>query len=153
ELNNAEDIDKVIEAYYRNNYFRAKHILVEDEALAKELLEKARNGADFDALMKEYSTDPGTAYYPDGYVFTYNEMVPVFEECVRNTDIGGFGLCRSDYGWHVILRLELPEDYSDVQYDIELALLNSHIRERISEDALKYGVTSEINWELINAVG
>ena len=153
ELSNAEDIDKDIEEYYKNNFFCAKHILVEDEATAKELLKKVQDGEDFDELMKKDSTDPGMEQFPNGYVFTYDDMVPEFEECVINTEIGGFGLCKSDYGWHVILRLELPEDYSGVQSDIERAMINSHIKKRMSEDALKCGVTSEINWELINAVG
>ena len=153
ELTNAENADALIDEYYRSNYFCAKHILVEDETLADDLLKKVQSGEDFDSLMREYSTDPGTEYSPDGYVFTYGEMVEEFENCVKNTDIGDFGLCKSDYGWHVILRLELPGDYSDMQDDIKSSYVYSHITRRMNEDALKYGITSEINRELVNAVG
>ncbi|MGN0183228.1 MAG: S-layer homology domain-containing protein [Candidatus Ornithomonoglobus sp.] len=145
-----EEVEKL---YYNANYFRAKHILVEDEAQAAELLSQVQSGADFDELMNKYSSDPGTAYYPDGYVFTYNEMVPEFEECVKNTEIGGFGLCRSDYGWHVIARLPLPEDYSDIKEELEQAMINEYINDRVNNDIKRFGITSEINWELVSAVG
>ena len=131
----------------------AKHILVEDEALAKELLKKVQKGTDFDSLKKKYSQDPGSQGSPDGYVFTYGEMVPEFEECVKSTDIGELGLCKSVYGWHIILRLDLPEDYTDIQYNIEQSFFASYVDNKTNEQASQYGIISKINWDLVNAEG
>ncbi len=36
------------------------HILIEDEAKAKEVRERAAKGEDFAALAKEFSEDPGS---------------------------------------------------------------------------------------------
>ena len=153
ELLSAGNYDELIKEYYQNNYMCAKHILVEDEALAKELLKKFQKGTDFDSLKKKYSQDPGSQGSPDGYVFTYGEMVPEFEECVKSTDIGELGLCKSVYGWHIILRLDLPEDYTDIQYNIEQSFFASYVDNKTNEQASEYGIISKINWDLVNAEG
>ena len=49
--------------------------LAEAEKKANEILERAKNGEDFDALIKEYNEDPGMESNQDGYFFTDGEMV------------------------------------------------------------------------------
>lgn len=109
EVSAAEALD-----YFKNNYFRAKHILVEDEKLLLELKARAENGEDFDALMKQHSTDPGSQTYPDGYVFTYGEMVREFEDCVTSLEYGELGTCQSSYGMHLVKRLPLGENDNEI---------------------------------------
>lgn len=123
----AEDLteDKLKE-YFNNNYFRAKHILLatmdtstqakyddakiaEQKTLADSLLQRAQSGEDFDALVSEYSEDPGSQSQPDGYYFTYGEMVSEFENTVTGLKENEIGFCESDYGYHVIKRLPLEE--------------------------------------------
>ena len=65
--------------------------------------------ARFDELMAEYSEDPGSTSYPEGYFFTSGEMVDEFETAVAALD-EQYGLSEpvlSSYGWHVILRCPL----------------------------------------------
>src|SRR5699024_4291313 len=53
-----EDLEKRLEE--SQTEINARHILVEDEATAKEVKEKLDKGDDFAKLAKEYSTDPGS---------------------------------------------------------------------------------------------
>ena len=50
------------------------------KALAEEIYQKAISGEDFDSLIAEYGEDPGMETYPNGYVFTYDQMAEEFEE-------------------------------------------------------------------------
>ena len=77
--------------------------------LAKGILEKARGGADFAALMKESSEDPGSKdsgrVYP---VSTDTPMVEPFKNLSLRLKMGEVGLVKSPFGWHVIKRVPPP---------------------------------------------
>lgn len=98
------------EANLRKNYITAKHILVEDEALAKNIISKLDKGEDFDTLMKEHNIDPGAT--KDGYTFTYGQMVEPFEKAAYALKENTYtkDAVQSDYGYHIIYRLALSED-------------------------------------------
>ncbi|MEG2456069.1 MAG: peptidylprolyl isomerase, partial [Oscillospiraceae bacterium] len=110
-----------------NDLLRAKHILIpsvdlnsgtplpKEEAdkaltLAKTVLAMVQadpSEGNFDKLMKEFSKDGGMAQNPNGYVFTKDDMVPPFEKGTRALEIGKIsGLVESDFGYHIILRLD-----------------------------------------------
>ena len=110
--NLAKEIDTAeIEADIRANYITAKHILVEDEALAKEIIQKLNKKADFDTLMKEHNIDPGAT--ERGYTFTKNEMVKPFEEAAYALKVGEYTKTpvKTDYGYHIIYRVAFDESY------------------------------------------
>lgn len=108
-----------------NHYVRCKHILrltenMEDEEKAaartktEDLLAELETLKDdpaeleekFDALMEEYSEDPGSFSYPDGYCFTTGEMVAPFEEAAFALgDYELSGIVETSYGYHILLRL------------------------------------------------
>ena len=129
---------------YNEKYFRAKHILIstldeatgaplaedklkEKKAEAEAILGKANRG-NFDALMAEHSEDPGSESNPDGYVFTEGEMVPEFEDAVKSLKVGDIsGIVETSYGYHIILRLELPTDPADTNYQNALSSIQSEI--------------------------
>lgn len=111
EENLKEDIDtKEIEKEIRETYITAKHILVEDEALANEIIKKIEKGEDFDTLMKEYNTDPGAT--SDGYTFTKGEMVEPFETASFALKENTYTKTpvKTDFGYHIIYRLPLDEN-------------------------------------------
>lgn len=115
---------------YASEYVCAKHILCENEETAKAVYEKAVAGQDFDTLIKEYGTDPGMLQHPDGYVFTRGEMVLPFEEAAYAANIGEItSPVKTDFGYHVILRLPLPP-LSDSTKD---AMIYNDIQHRLSE--------------------
>ncbi len=82
----------------------ARHILVDNEALAKELREKITKGEDFVALAKEHSKDPGSK--DDGGDLGYfgrGQMVPVFEETAFKLAKGEVSVpVQSQFGWHIV---------------------------------------------------
>lgn len=96
---------------YKENYVTAKHILVEDEATAKDIISKLKGGASFDELAAEYNIDPG--YTPAGYTFTYGEMVPEFENAAFSLKENTFTQTpvKSTYGYHVILRVPIEKSW------------------------------------------
>ena len=119
------DADEIAKKY-NEEYMAAKHILImstpseenpeatpeEAEKKAKEILQQVKNGADFDALMKENSEDPGLENQPDGYVFTKGEMIPEFEKAVlalKDNEVTA-ELVKTDYGYHIIKRIPLPTE-------------------------------------------
>lgn len=162
---NKDATDDELKAFYEENYVAAKHILVnkpeegaevkegekQGKELADELLERAKNGEDFDALVKEFSQDPGSESNPEGYVFTDGEMVKPFEETVKGLKVGEFGICESDYGYHVILRVELPK-FEDKK-DTVSASYSTKRTEKSFEDLLKeYGIEVEKFDDVIDAI-
>jgi peptidyl-prolyl cis-trans isomerase C len=82
----------------------ARHILVEDEATAKQVCERARKGEDFIALSKEFSKDPGsTSDGGDLGWFTKDKMVKEFSEAAFKLEPGDISdPVKSQFGWHVI---------------------------------------------------
>ncbi|MDR2713829.1 MAG: peptidylprolyl isomerase [Clostridiales bacterium] len=78
----------------------------DSEDRAKAILARIRAGESFDDLMNEYSEDPGLQEYPDGYTFGPGEMVPEFEETTRSLAVGEIEMVKSDYGYHIIMRIE-----------------------------------------------
>ncbi len=109
-LNKAIDTT-AIENTIRSTYITAKHILVEDEILAKEIINKIEKGEDFDTLMKTYNTDPGAT--SAGYTFTKGEMVLPFETAAYALKENTYTTTpvKTDFGYHIIYRLPLDEKY------------------------------------------
>jgi hypothetical protein len=91
----------------------------EAKALAESLLARARQGEDFDALVKEFTDDqyPGkllvtnTGVKPVPGGRTREQLVPRFGDVAFKLAVGEVGIAAhhaalSEYGWHVIKRLE-----------------------------------------------
>jgi peptidyl-prolyl cis-trans isomerase C len=83
----------------------ARHILVEDEATAKDIIKQLEGGADFAELAKAKSTDPSAQTNAGdlGY-FRREMMVPEFAEVAFTLEPGTIGKepVKTQFGWHVI---------------------------------------------------
>ncbi|MBV9812668.1 MAG: peptidylprolyl isomerase, partial [Acetobacteraceae bacterium] len=82
----------------------ARHILVADEAQAKDIIAQLKKGAKFEDLAKKYSTDPGASNGGDLGWFKQDEMVPEFSAAAFAMKPGQVSDApvHSQFGWHVI---------------------------------------------------
>lgn len=83
----------------------ARHILVDSEEKAKEVVDKIGKGEDFSKLAVEYSNDPGSKAQGGklGY-FSKGQMVKEFEEAAFALKKGEVSKpVKTQFGWHIIL--------------------------------------------------
>ncbi len=102
----------------------ARHILVETEDEAKQVVEELKKGADFAELAKKKSKDPGASDGGDLGFFTKDQMVPEFSAAAFSLEPGKISdPVKSQFGWHVIKveekRNRKPPDFEQVKPQIE----------------------------------
>ncbi len=120
-MNDGEVID-----YAEEYYIRAKHILIypntelsdsDYEAKIQMILEKAKNGEDFDELIKTYSNDKEMADY--GFYFTAKDKDENFVNASRSLKVGEVSdLVKTSEGYHIIKRLPIDEEHTQILRDI-----------------------------------
>ena len=88
--------------------FKARHILVETQAAAADLITQLQGGADFQELAKTHSTGPSGPSGGDLDWFAPDQMVKPFSDAVATMDDGDFSAepVQTQFGWHVIMREE-----------------------------------------------
>jgi peptidyl-prolyl cis-trans isomerase C len=88
--------------------FKARHILVETQAAAADLIDQLDDGADFAELAKEHSTGPSGPNGGDLGWFSPDQMVQPFSQAVAAMEDGEHTAepVQTQFGWHVILREE-----------------------------------------------
>ena len=119
-----EPDEAALEAYARNKYqaesklfevpaqSHARHILLtgdDAQARAGKLLAELRAGADFEALAREHSQDPGSARKGgDLGFFSEGRMVPEFDAALKAMDQPGTVSepVKTQFGWHLIQLVE-----------------------------------------------
>ena len=121
--------DDQIKAIKPEEEVKARHILVEDEAKAKEIVDKLAKGGDFAALAKEFSKDPGSKDNGGdlGY-FGRGQMVPEFETAAFALEKGKLSVpVKSNFGYHIIMlddkRMRQPPPFDGVKERIVNSLL------------------------------
>lgn len=105
---------------------KAAHILVADEAKAKEVITKLEGGAKFADLAKEYSTDKSNAQNGGelGY-FAQGDMVKEFADAAFALNKGEYTKTpvKTQFGYHVILQEDKRErpapSYDEVKDELE----------------------------------
>lgn len=93
--------------------FKARHILVDEEDEAREIIEQLQQGADFQELARTRSTGPSGPNGGDLGWFTPDSMVAPFANAASSMEVGTFSVepVETRFGWHVILL----EDSADQQ--------------------------------------
>ncbi|NNC77928.1 MAG: hypothetical protein HKN77_08190 [Woeseiaceae bacterium] len=93
--------------------FKARHILVEAQSTAVDLIGELKGGADFEELAKANSTGPSGPNGGDLGWFASNQMVKPFADAVAALEDGAYTQApvQTQFGWHVILR----EDSRDAE--------------------------------------
>ena len=127
-----DEVKKFYDEYVKNfkstKEVKAKHILVDTEDLAKEVIEKLNNKADFDELARDYSKDQ-----PDLGYFTEDMMVPEFSSVVFAMDKDTYSQepVKTEFGYHVIY----VEDIRDSQ-PLDFKAVEPQIRNNLSQKAV-----------------
>lgn len=84
---------------------RARHILVDSEAMVDALEAQVIEGADFAGLASSMSTCPSKARGGDLGWFKRHMMVPAFEKAAFSNPPGSLLKVNTEFGWH-LLRVE-----------------------------------------------
>lgn len=142
--------DEELQSAYEDQYaadtgteYHARHILVEDEESARELIAQLEDGADFAELAGEHSTGPTGEKGGDLGWFTPDQMVPPFAEATKALEKGGITKepVKTQFGWHVIkledVRDAQPPALSEVEEQLRSQLGRKKIEDRL--DSLRTG--------------
>ncbi len=92
--------------------YLSRHILVKDQSEAKALIEQLGKGADFAALAREKSLDPGTKDQGGQLDWSKPEVyVAAFADALRKLKKGELlgEPVRTSYGWHVIQVVDIRD--------------------------------------------
>ena len=155
------------EDYQNPEQVRVRHILIaptkdkDDAAAAKEaadLLAKLKSGADFAALAKEFSADPGSAEKGgDLGFFAPGRMVPEFNEAAFALKNPGdlSGVVKTKYGYH-ILQLEArkpagPQSFDEVKDTLLAKVKQSEVQKGRTELAGQLEATMKLDEAALKA--
>ncbi len=102
-----EDLKKEYDRQAADNRvseYLASHILLDDEARAKEIIVELNDGADFAEAAKKYSTGPSGPNGGDLGWFTDGSMVPEFSAAVAEMEPGSHSAApvKTQFGFHII---------------------------------------------------
>lgn len=158
--------DADIKAFFDKNHaqfdkpeqVKARHILVADLATANTVLAKLKAGGSWDALAKQYSTDPASKDKGGelGY-FGKGQMVPQFQAAAFGAKVGQIvGPIKSPFGYHIIqvedkkpalkatlasatdqIRTQLTQQQEQQQYPALMQQLRSAAKIDIYDDRYK----------------
>ena len=139
---------------YKNTFkgekeIKAKHILVNSEDKAKEVIAKFQKDGGFDKLAKEYSKEPADLGY-----FTKGMMVPEFGEAAFKLKKGEYTKTpvKTQFGYHVILvediRTATPQPLKQIEKQLKGMLAQKSMGDVIKglqdkASVAKYGINGE----------
>ncbi len=123
----------------------ARHILVKDEAKAKDLIAQLGKGGDFVALAKANSTDPGAAEGGDLGWFKKGDMLPEFADAAFGLPDNGVTQTpvHTRYGWHVIQtlghRTAAPQTFEQAREALRQSMIQEAVQAVVKQ--ARAGVT------------
>lgn len=145
-LQNVEISDEQIQTVYDARYpegglreYKARHILVESEEQAREIIDLLNAGGDFAGLATERSIGPSKTVGGDLGWFEGQQMVAEFADATAKLEDGAFSQqpVQTPFGWHVILREEsralAAPAIEDVRAEITMELRQEAVAESIAK--------------------
>jgi peptidyl-prolyl cis-trans isomerase C len=140
---------------------RARHIIVETEEEAAEIIAALDAGGDFEELARERSQDGAAQQGGDLGYFSRGQMVPEFEEAVFAMEVDSYTAepVQTQFGWHVIKlvdrREQEPPSFSDVQPQLRNLLLREAYYQAVDElrDAADIDIQDEALRAAYEALG
>ncbi|HYN79327.1 MAG TPA: peptidylprolyl isomerase [Lamprocystis sp. (in: g-proteobacteria)] len=140
--------DEVKKTANRTEY-KARHILVKDEAEAKKLIKELDKGTDFGKLAKEKSDGPTGKNGGELDWFDANQMVKPFADAVAKMKPGTYTKepVQTQFGWHIINLQETRTDEPPTFDDAKLQLTALVQRQKLGQEVAKLrdGAKVELN--------
>jgi len=136
--------------------YKARHILVESEDDAKQVIVELDGGADFAELAKTRSTGPSGPNGGDLGWFQRNQMVEPFGNAVATMDKGSHSKepVQTQFGWHVILLEDTrevdPPSLDQMRPQLEGELKQKALREYIV--SVQKAANVEVNEQIAKPV-
>ncbi len=111
---------------------KARHILVDDEAKAKELIDQLNNGGSFEELAKANSKDGTAEAGGDLGYFAAKDVVPEFSEAAFTLEPGAYTKepVKTQFGYHVI-KLEEKRQRPPAEFEEAKSFLETQIRQAV----------------------
>ena len=153
-----EELKKEYDAYRKTfvveDQVQVRHILVKEEAEAKEILEKLKKGEDF-AKLAEKSLDHGTAKNGgDLGFFGKNDLIPEFTKIAFDLKDGEMtqATVKTPFGYHIIKR-EASRKTEALSYEkAKSGLIPGRLRQKQLQERYKEA-TASLKIELFNIDG
>jgi len=117
---------------------RARHILVQTEKEARDVLARLNKGEKFEDIAKQVSLDGSKDYGGDLGYFSAEEMVPEFSKAAFSLKIGETSEpVKTDYGWHVIKVEDRKQGgaqpFDQVKSGIKAVLMRKKVQDIVTE--------------------
>ena len=131
-----EEYERQVERANVNEY-NASHILLEDEARAKEIITELDGGADFAEAAKKYSTGPSGANGGDLGWFESGAMVPEFSAAAAELEVGKYSATpvKTEFGYHIIKlvdkRAVAPQPFDTVKDQVQGMVMRNRVAEYV----------------------
>lgn len=128
--------------------YNANHILVDTQDEAQQIIQKLKNGTDFEELAKQLSTGPSGKNGGALGWFKAQDMVPPFAKAVQNLEPGSLTQqpVKTRFGYHVVKLNETrkidPPTFETVKQQLATAIASQYIEDLLSQ--LKQQATIEL---------
>lgn len=116
---------------------RARHILVEDKKIAKDLIKQINDGADFAELARENSTDGTAENGGDLGYFTQSDVVPAFGDAAFALETGAVSQepVETEFGYHVV-KLEDKRQRPVPEFEQVRPFLEAQLRQAVLDNLI-----------------
>mgnify|MGYP005647659919 FL=1 len=116
---------------------KARHILLDSEEKAAEIIKKLQAGGEFAKLAAEYSTGPSAASGGDLGWFGEGQMVPEFSKAAFALNPGDIVTkpVKTQFGWHIILvedrKVSAPPSFDEAKEQLASTMSQKLLKELI----------------------
>ena len=146
--------DQEIADYYKKNtqqYVQpesrdVRHILVKKKALADSLYAQIKGGANFAALAKKYSQDPGSKATGGKLTISKGRQVPEFDKVAFVLKVNELSQpVKTQYGWHIIQALTPIKKSTTTPLSQVKAAIKQQLLQKKKQDTMKKWVDDTSN--------
>jgi len=118
--------------------YKARHILVEDQQQARDLIAELDKGADFSELAKQHSTGPSGKTGGELGWFSASQMVKPFSAALADMEKGSYSKepVQTQFGWHVIILDDTREStvpsFEQVKTQLQMMAQNQRVQDYVA---------------------